>query len=980
MGRQGAPLVRHAEPLRAAAAFVFSLLAGVAAGGEPPAQPILRVETTMHSALVRRLVVDPAGNRLITAGDDKTVRIWQLPRGRLARVLRLPIGEGYEGRIYALAVTPDGKTIAAGGWTGWEWDRQGAVYLFDAESGEMTRRLGGFPDVIGALAFSRDGRYLAVGLHGEGGLWVLGTSDYAPVARDREYRDKILGADFHADGRLAVVALDGHLRLYDRGFSLAGRKRTTPGAKPLTVRFSPDGRHLAVAFNDVPALAVLTSSDLGLAFTPDTKGLSDHAALTEVAWSSRGDSLYASGDYSGAGETPILRWRSGGRGATERIPAARQRIADLQPLAGGGIAFAAEDPAIGIVDSANRKFDLHGPDIADFRGGDAVFKVSRDGARVQFSVAPDGARPMRFSLRARELLSGATTTGDLAVAIRASPQFMLARWRDSPLPALNGVTLELDDYEIARTYAVSPDHSTLVLGTEWALRAYSRDAELRWKAEVPGVVRGVAVTGDGEAVVAALSDGTIRWYRMADGAEFLALFPHASGEEWIAWTPEGYYVSSSSGDQYVGWHLNRGRMRSADFYRAVQFERILYRPDIVDETFRGRGWLTGGPQRRAAGRFNVTQLDGIAPPRVRLELTGGDGPAPATLRIRAERTGLPMIEQAVFVNDLPVTAAPERSLPEGERSRFERELAVALLPGENRIRVEVSNGASFGIAELHVDAAGGTGPPPAGDLYLLAVGVNEFPALKDANLAYAARDAAELGRFFAEQAPRHFRRVYTRVVSDLGAEQPDRTRIVEALGLLAGAQAHDTVVVFLASHGVSDATGEYFFVPRDALPEDVARAAHGQGAEAPSLIRWSVFFDALRRAAGRRVLVVDTCYARSVAGQPDLQSLAKRSAAARFSLVLASRQHEESQEYAPARHGLFTHALLEGLRGAADADRDGVVTLAEAFRFAAPMVERLRDRTIGPQTPQLLAPEPLGETVLARTPPGTAGVPRQARD
>ena len=53
---------------------------------------------------------------------------------------------------------PDGRTIAAGGWTGWDWDRQGAVYLFDAESGEMTRRLGGFPDVIGALAFSRDGR------------------------------------------------------------------------------------------------------------------------------------------------------------------------------------------------------------------------------------------------------------------------------------------------------------------------------------------------------------------------------------------------------------------------------------------------------------------------------------------------------------------------------------------------------------------------------------------------------------------------------------------------------------------------------------------------------------------------------------------------------------------------------------------------------------------------------------------------------
>ena len=632
MGSQSAPAQRQPGPLGVAAALVFSFVTGAVAGAEPPTQPILRIETTMHSALVRRLAVDPGRNRLISAGDDKTIRIWQLPRGRLVRVLRLPIGHGYEGRIYALAVSPDGRTIAAGGWTGWDWDRQGAVYVFDAESGEMTRRVGGFPDVIGALAFSRDGRHLAVGLHGEGGLRVLDTADYATVARDGEYRDKILGADFHADGRLAVVSLDGYLRLYGRDLKLAGRKRTTPGTKPLTVRFSPDGSLLAVAFNDAATLAVLASADLGLAFTPDTSGLSDHAALTEVAWSSDGDSLYACGDYAGPAETPILRWRSSGRGAAERIPAARQRIADLQALPGGGVAFAAEDPAIGVVEAGNRRVLLHGPDVADFRDGDAVLKVSRDGARVQFSLAPEGARPMRFSLRARELLAGASTATELAAAIRASPQLALAQWRDSPTPSLNGVTLDLDDYEVARTYAISPDHVTLVLGTEWALRAYTREPGLRWKAEVPGAVRGVAVTGDGETVVAALADGTIRWYRTLDGAEFLALFPHASGEDWIAWTPEGYYVSSNSGDQHVGWHLNRGRMRSADFYRAVQFERVLYRPDIVDETFRNRGRPAGGPQRRAAGRFNVAQLDGISPPRVRLEFAVGT-------RLRRRRCG-----------------------------------------------------------------------------------------------------------------------------------------------------------------------------------------------------------------------------------------------------------------------------------------------------------------------------------------------------
>jgi hypothetical protein len=951
------------------------LIALAASADEPPTLPILRVETTMHAALVRRIVVDPRGNRLVSASDDKTIRVWQLPQGRLARVLRLPIGAGHEGRVYALALTPDGRHVAAGGWTGWEWDKQGAVYVFDVDSGELVRRIGGFPDVIGSLAYSRDGRHLAVGLQADAGLRILRTSDYATVAHDPEYRDKILGTDFRDDGTLAVAALDGQLRLYDRDFRLIGRKRTATGTKPLTVRFSPDGRLLAVSFHDVPALAVLDASDLALAFVPDTTRLKQHARLTEVAWSADGLTLYGCGDYSGDGATPILRWRAAGRGPMESLPATRARVADLQPMPGGGVAFAAEDPAIGVLDAPGRPAIFKGPELAGFPAADPSFKVSRDGARVQFALAPGGRRIARFGLFARELLPGATASTDLAGAIVESPALALADWRDLPAPVLNGVGLRLDDYEIARTYAVSPDHGTLVLGTEWSLRAYDAQAVLRWKAEVPGVVRSVVVTPNAQAVVATLSDGTIRWHRMEDGAEFFALFLHAAGEEWIAWNRQGYYVSSNFGDHFIGWHLNRGKDREADFYRAVQFERVLYRPDLVDESFRRRGRAADGPPRRALAGFDVTQLASIAPARVRVEPAGAPQRTPAgavqtRLRISAEQGAAPMLEHAVFVNDIPVTPAAARPLADGDRQRFVREVAVSLAPGPNRVRVEVSSATSLGLAETDVDADAAPGrPPAAGDLYLLAVGVNTFPELKDANLAYAARDAEEVARFFREAGAPHFRQAFVRTLSDVAETPPDRASILAALDFAADAGELDTVVLFLASHGVSDASGDYFFVPRDARAADVAAVAHGGGADAPSLIRWNVLVDALRRVAGRRILILDTCHARAVEGRVDVQSLGKRSAASRLSLVLASKGNEESQEYPPARHGLFTHAFLEGLRGPADADRDGLVTLDEAFRFALPVVERLRDRAIGPQSPHLLAPEPLGSTVLARRGP-----------
>jgi len=125
---------------------------GAATAAEPPTRPMLRVETGMHTTLIRRLVVDAPRNRLITCSDDKTIRVWQLPGPRLLATLRVPMDEGHEGQLFGLAVSPDGRSIAAGGWTGWDWDGKASVYLFDIASGDLMRRLGANAKVRQALS------------------------------------------------------------------------------------------------------------------------------------------------------------------------------------------------------------------------------------------------------------------------------------------------------------------------------------------------------------------------------------------------------------------------------------------------------------------------------------------------------------------------------------------------------------------------------------------------------------------------------------------------------------------------------------------------------------------------------------------------------------------------------------------------------------------------------------------------------------
>ena len=61
-----------------------------------------------------------AGQIAVTGSHDKTVRLWSVADGKLLRTIRMPTGPGDVGKIYAVAISPDGATVAAGGWTRWQ--------------------------------------------------------------------------------------------------------------------------------------------------------------------------------------------------------------------------------------------------------------------------------------------------------------------------------------------------------------------------------------------------------------------------------------------------------------------------------------------------------------------------------------------------------------------------------------------------------------------------------------------------------------------------------------------------------------------------------------------------------------------------------------------------------------------------------------------------------------------------------------------
>jgi WD40 repeat protein len=122
-------------------------------------------------------------------------------------------------------------------------------------------------------------------------VWQL--ADGVVKLKDLDYSDRVDGLDFAPDGRLAVGSYDGDIRLYDAALHLLKRQATEVGRHPDKVKFSPDGRDLAIGFDDKPAVEVRSATDLSLLTRHDVGGSTRD--LGRVAWSTDGQEVLAGG-------------------------------------------------------------------------------------------------------------------------------------------------------------------------------------------------------------------------------------------------------------------------------------------------------------------------------------------------------------------------------------------------------------------------------------------------------------------------------------------------------------------------------------------------------------------------------------------------------------------------------------------------------------------------------------------------------------
>jgi WD40 repeat protein len=757
-------------------------------------RPVLVVDPGMHNAMIWRAAADQEGRWAVTGSDDKTVRVWSLADGALQRTIRLPAGSDNVGKVYAVAISPDGTLIAVGGWTrNIDADHTDEIYLFDRAAGVLLRRIGGMPNVVRHLAFSPDGTHLAAVL-GSGGLRVYSRqTGWAEAAHDEDYGDDSYGVDFAIDGWLATTSDDGKIRLYadDLHGSIVPTRVIEATSGPFGIAFSPDGTRLAVGHEDEPRVDLLDARSLARLPQPDLTGI-NNGDLSAVAWSRDGATLLAAGGYHLSDSVLMLAWAGGGTGLRTVLVTHSNTVMGLVPLPGGDLLIASSDPALARLAPDGTPRWRHGPPAADFSGQINRLSVSNDGARVGFGFRRFGASPARFDLGTRSLVPSPADNPGLAVPRQTG--LPVEHWYDENAPTLGGKKLPLDQYEMGRSLAVHPDGARFVLGTSWSLRAFDAQGTQLWHREVPGVVWAVNISGDGRLVVAAYADGTIRWHRMTDGVELLAFMPLANQTDWVAWTPEGFYAATAGAQGVLRWHVNRGWDAAADSVPIADIPGS-YRPEVLPFV------LQELETTRALGRADMVEhnkqvmlrTNSHVPPGARLHLLAVGISAynedyAKSLRLHyADRDANDLASAIVNTQGSLYQVRPQVLLDkDATKSGIMRALAV--------IRHDMAAGGSNDLAVVHFS---GHGAVVDRKLYLLP---DEVDARDDAGIKASALSAEDLKGELLELA-RYGRVLVLLDACHSGATTMDGTAIAVDADALRTGLAAANVTVLTSSKG-----------------------------------------------------------------------------------------------------------------------------------------------------------------------------------
>ena len=230
-------------------------------------------------------------------------------------------------------------------------------------------------------------------------------------------------------------------------------------------------------------------------------------------------------------------------------------------------------------------------------------------------------------------------------------------------------------------------------------------------------------------------------------------------------------------------------------------------------------------------------------------------------------------------------------------------------------------------------------------IHVLAVGTDP------PDLQFATKDACDFANAFRGQIAttnRLFDAVYVKTLIGPSATADSIRLAVDQLvddyKNSKKVDKKDLIILYLASHGFTDSLDNLWIRGNDYTPTDPRQTS----------VRYDEITSRLDEVQCKKLIFMDACHsgARSNSGAVNDAIRNLMESKAGYAILTSSKKEERSYEDEAWQNGAFTKAVLEGLEGAADASKDGIVSLNEVYDYIKSRVPEMVSRVKGEiQTP-----------------------------
>jgi WD40 repeat protein len=494
-------------------------------------------DLTGFSSLIYAVAISPDGKTLAAGMSDNTVELWDVAARRKLRTLT-----GHTYSVYSVAFSPDGRWLASGPGAG-----DTSVVLWDLTTGRRRANLRGHTGAVSSLRFSADSKTLASGSWDTTArLWDVATGK--SLGKLQGHSNYVRSVAFSPDGRiLATGSSDSTAKLWEVATNneLATLKGHTDYISSLL--FSPDGATLVsggfdgtIKLWDVPSY-LKPSALIGRAgpvhavvFSPDGKLIASANHDMLKLWNVRsGQEIPA---FSGP-TSPVscVAWSArggilatGGSDHTVRLwdVAARKELAVLQGhrLGVRTLEFSPEGAtlATGSLDGTIKLWDVASRREVGVLAGEATTEVG------SLTISPDGRR------LAAGYTNGTVTLWDMAMRQR------LFAYKGHRGP-VNDVRFSPD----GKTLASAGWDRTVKL---WDVTVFREKDSFQGNANELSCL---AFSPDGKTLATGGGDRTVKLWDAATRQELATLKGHTNLVSSVAFSPDGKTLASASYDGTV---------------------------------------------------------------------------------------------------------------------------------------------------------------------------------------------------------------------------------------------------------------------------------------------------------------------------------------------------------------------------------------------------------------------------------------------